>query len=726
MKRKKLAVLSRVIALALFFSNFGMEPVWFVNAATDPEAVSGVTLNENAVTLSIGETSTLIPTITPDNAANKNVTWNSDNPAIATVTDGLVTGASEGTATIMVTTEDGAKTALCIVTVTAHAPPASKTFDLIGITDFHGQLLNSSNTLHIGAALTKAVKDIKALNPERTLIIGGGDLYQGTPVSNVLHGVPVQQTFSNMGMEVTALGNHEFDWGLNVINNETMPGASYKIVCANLYNKTTGDRVYEPYKVFHKDGVRIAVIGAITEESPSIILPANVADFEFTDAAAEITTVAALIRANNEADIVLATIHEGGSQLPVIVSELKGVDAVFGGHSHTILNKLYPDSDGKEIPVVIANYSGKGYIDLKMTVAADNTVTFDNATSSYKSLTVTADTPLDPEIKAIVEEANADLAPIFNEVIGYDAAAYTKDQLDSPYGESQLGNWMADVVKNYADADVGMVNNGGIRLSPIPAGNITVGTIFNLMPFDNTVTTVNMTGAQLKYILEQAVQDNGKGIQISGVKFVYDSTKQSGQRVQSITRESDGTAVNDIDMLVVAAPDFVATGGDGFTGFLVPAIKASYVDSHYTVRDALIADVRATGRITVVMNNRVDNQMAAVNPVAMSIAEARTTSLKAVILTGTVSAVSGNNIFMQDDAAGICVYNSGGKVFSAKKGDKIKVTGNLSVYNGLLEVTPASAADVVLISSGNVVTPKVVTVGQISDALQGQLIQVKN
>ena len=254
--------------------------------------------------------------------------------------------------------------------------------------------------------------------------------------------------------------------------------------------------------------------------------------------------------------------------------------------------------------------------------------------------------------------------------------ALTKDQVDSPYGESQLGNWMADVVKNYpaSPAEVGMVNNGGIRLSPIPAGNITVGTIFNIMPFDNTICTTTMTGAQLKFIFEQAVQTDGKGIQISGVKFIYDSSKPSykpavvaadgtitspevlGQRVTSIIRESDGTVVKDTDILKVNAPDFVATGGDTFTGFLVPAIVASLVDSHYTVRDALNADVRAKGKMTVVMNNRIDNQMVVADPVAMTILEARTTEKTAVILTGTVSAVNGNNVFMQDKLQQEFVY----------------------------------------------------------------------
>ncbi len=625
----------------------------------------------------------------------------------------------------------------------------NKVFDIVEITDFHGQLLDSTNTKPVGAALAKVVKDVKAANPAGTLIIGGGDLYQGTPVSNVLRGVPVQQVLSNMGMEVTALGNHEFDWGLDVVNNTTMTGATYSIVCANMYNKGTSNRPYEPYKIITKDGVKIAVIGAILQEAPTIIMPALVAPFDFTDPATEINKVAKEIRDGNQADIVLADVHDGGASLNTMVNNLHGVDAVFGGHTHSIADVVNKDADGKDVPTLIANSTGKGYIDLKITVDADTkALTFSG--SNYKPLTTTVDSPTDAECKKIVDDASAALLPIFNEVIGNDATAFTKDQVDSPYGESQLGNWMADVVKNYtaSPAEVGMVNNGGIRLSPIAAGPITVGTIFNLMPFDNTVCTTTMTGAQLKFIFEQAVQTGGKGIQISGVKFTYDSSKPSynaavittdgtittpevlGQRVISITRESNGTVVNDTDTLKVNAPDFVATGGDSFTGFLVPSIVSSLVDSHVTVRDALNADVRAKDKITVVMNNRVDNQMVVADPVVMSIAEARTTTKTAVILTGTVSAVNGNNVFIQDDAAaptaGICVYNTGGTTFTAHKGDKITVTGNLSVYSGLLEVTPTSAAGVVTLSTGNVVTPKEFTVGAVTNALQGQLVKVKN
>ena len=613
----------------------------------------------------------------------------------------------------------------------------SKVYDLIGITDFHGQLLDSSNN-QVGAALAKAVKDIKSGNPERTLILGGGDLYQGTPISNVLNGVPVQQMFSNMGMEVTTIGNHEFDWGLDTINTKTMAGAKYDIVCSNFTSKKDGSLPYKPYKVMTKDGLKIAVVGAITKETPNIVLPANIKDYDITDAATAINKYAEQARAVEKADVVIASIHEGGNELPKIVTNLKGVDAVFGGHSHSTLDIVVKDSTGKAIPTVIANSTGKGYVDMKMTVNADKTISFSAPKDNYKALAVNASTPLDPEVKAIIDAANENVAPIFNAPIGKIDKDLSKDQMDQPYGESQLGNWMADVVKTKGEAEVGVVNNGGIRLSPIKAGTITKGTIFYLMPFDNTVCTVTMTGAELKTMLEQAVQDNGKGIQVSGIKFTYDpskpgyipATKTPGQRIGSIVREKDGSVIKDTDSIKVAAPDFLATGGDTFTVFVDNAdIKASFVDlaiakgQDYLVRNALMEDVTKKGTITVNLNNRIVNKSGTAGPITgteMSIYAARKAAVGTqVIVNGTVTMVNGTSKFIQDGTAGICIFGKN----DMNVGDQVKVSGPTSLFSGLLEIVPTSYK---IVATGNKISPVSLTIGKINGSYEGQTIQLKN
>lgn len=505
------------------------------------------------------------------------------------------------------------------------AAGTDKVFDLVEVTDFHGSLVSSDATpLPVAGVLAKNIKDLKATNPTRTLIIGGGDLYQGSPISNVLRGVPVQQALSNIGMEVTALGNHEFDWQLDTVVNTTMKDANYSIVAANLYNKnadgTKGTRKFEPYKIIVKDGVRIAFIGAITAEAKDIIMPAYTDNYIFTDAATEVNACAAEIKAAKTADVVVAIIHAGNiydssykdtgkGEIYDITNKLTNVDAVFGGHSHSIVTGVGANG----VPIYIANYNGKGYIDAKMTVKADGSVSFPApSAANYLAVDTTAAngyknaSPVqDPEVKAIVDAANTAVGPTFAEVIGNTATNLTRTQVGAPFGESILGNWSADVVRKSAGADIGIQNNGGLR-TDIKAGPITVGNIFYFMPFDNEINTVMVTKAQLKVILEQAVKDGGKGIQISGIKFTYDSTATSGARVLSITRE-DGTAITDTETLKIAGPDFVLTGGDGFAGFTDVNVSKTMVKTGVLVRNALLADVRANNGINYTLNTRINN-----------------------------------------------------------------------------------------------------------------------
>jgi 2',3'-cyclic-nucleotide 2'-phosphodiesterase/3'-nucleotidase len=493
------------------------------------------------------------------------------------------------------------------------ADAANKAFDLVEVTDFHGALEDSSTpAFPAGSVLAKNIKDIQSKNPDRTLIMGGGDLYQGTPLSNILFGVPVQKLMSYIGMEVTALGNHEFDWGLDKITGTTMKDSKYSIVCANLYNKNDGTRKFDPYKIITKDGVRIAVIGAITTETPSIVLPAYSANYDFKDPVSEINACAKEIKDNKKADVIVAVLHEGSNTDcktgPIfdIAEALTNVDAVFGGHSHTIVQT----TTSKGVPIEIGRAQSKGFIDLKMDVDASGKVYFENPTTAYTAIDTSdangykvANPAIDSGAAQIVADAKAQVGPTINEVIGNTKTDLTRTADAKPYGESYLGNWTSDIIRAKAEADVGFQNNGGIRID-IPTGDITVGQIYTLMPFDNEVVTVNMNKAQLTKVFEQAFGDGGKGIQVSGLKVSYDSSKPSGSRVTSLTRE-DGKAISDTETLKVATNDFVGTGGDGFAIFTDPAVKSSYNDSHILVRDALIDNVRTNKGIVATMNQRI-------------------------------------------------------------------------------------------------------------------------
>ena len=502
--------------------------------------------------------------------------------------------------------------------IKANAATSDKVFDILSITDFHGTLLDTSKN-QVGAVLSNRIKGVRASNPN-TIVIGGGDLYQGSAVSNMLKGVPVQKVLSNMGLDLTTLGNHEFDWGLDTILNTTMKGATYPIICSNFYNTTTNKRVFDPYKVITKDGVRIAFIGGITNETPSIVTPAYIKDYKFTDVATEVNAVAKEIKDNKLADVTIAVLHVGDNkdnatgELFDVTNKLSNVNAVFGGHSHS---KVFAKS-ANNIPIYIATSNGKGYVDAKMTVSSDlKTVTFkEPSASDYIALDndkgyKTPNPIVDPEAKAIIDAAQAEVAPVANEVIGQNSKEkLTRDTHivgSGKYGESYLGNWASDVIRNKISADVGMSNNGGLRVD-IPTGPITVDTMWQFMPFDNTICKVPMTVSQLKAILEQAVQDGGKGIQVSGIKFSYDPSAPSGSRIYNIVRE-DGSPLFNNQTITVAAPDFVATGGDGFTAFISAGGSNPACDTHIVVRDALIENIKANKEkdpsIITTMNGRL-------------------------------------------------------------------------------------------------------------------------
>lgn len=495
-----------------------------------------------------------------------------------------------------------------------------KTFDFVEVTDFHGYLqsdgkLSDGTAIkqQIGGVLAKQIKDIKAANPN-TVILSGGDMFQGTPMSNVLKGQPVIDMMKNIDFDAMALGNHEYDWGIDSVidtQNATLKNSTIPVLAANVYDKTTGKPVSyaKPYVIIKRDGVKIGIIGIVdNKEFPDIIMPAYIQNADFKDPVPVVNQLATDLRGQG-AQIVIVLAHMGANQDKItdaitgnlidFAKQVKGVDAIFGGHTHTIITTKV-----NGIPVGVAGSYGNGFIDLKITLNADGTVTagdmkYNNDIPLYQM----ANPVVDAEVQAIVDKANKDVGPIFNEVIGQAAIDLTRAQSAQPYGDSILGNWAAEVTKDAVGSDFGFANNGGLRID-IPKGNITVGTIYQLMPFDNTIVTIKMTGAQIKTVLEQAVQDGGKGIQVAGLSFKYDPSMPSMQRVFDM-KKSDGSPIDMNTSYLVATNNFMGTGGDGFKGFTDPDVAKSYIDTYKLVRDAFIDAVKNQKTVTAKIDNRI-------------------------------------------------------------------------------------------------------------------------
>jgi 2',3'-cyclic-nucleotide 2'-phosphodiesterase/3'-nucleotidase/5'-nucleotidase len=490
------------------------------------------------------------------------------------------------------------------------AAAGEKVFDIIEITDFHGMLEDTKGN-PVAAVMARNIKEIVDSNPERTIIVSGGDNYQGTVLSNMLKGEPVMHFFNNIGVAVSALGNHEFDWGLDTV---TAPGiANYPVICSNLFYKDTSKHVFEPYAIFEKGGVKIAFVGAVTEELPIIVLPGYIKDYNVGDIVDNVRQAARDAREKG-AQIVIALIHAGdnydsrtGPVFDVANQAGDVIDAVLGGHTHTLVNTTAANGTS----VAIAGSYGRGFIDMKITRDEDGTLDFNTQyiacdTDStvfpygYKALSPV----VDQSVSDIVNTAKIQVGSVASQELGETDTGLTITQAEFPWGESPAGNWVCDVVKVKAGADFAFINNGSLRID-IPQGAITLGTLYAFTPFDNTIMTGDMTGPQVKTLLEQAVGGGGKGIQVSGLTFTYDPNEPGGSRIVGINL-TDGTPVDMTDTskrYKVATNDFLATGGDGFTAFK----EAAFFNTNILVRDALAENIQNTGRITARLEGRVKN-----------------------------------------------------------------------------------------------------------------------
>ncbi len=460
-----------------------------------------------------------------------------------------------------------------------------KPVTLLTVNDFHGSLRESGKNIGI-AKLASYLKTQKAANPDRTLILSAGDNYQGSAESNLLYGKPVNDAMNMIGFDASAVGNHEFDWGADKLL-DWIKTAKFPFLAANIYDKAAGKPVdwAQPYTIIEKDGIKIGIIGITTPETAYKTKPDIVAPYEFKDPAEVVNEYAKVLK-DKGADIVVVLAHAGGEQdkdgnITGEGADMAGkvnVDAIIMGHTHMpVSGKI------NNIPVVEAYYNGRSvgeitlyyYQPLKKVVASTAKVNGD-----LYNQTITPD----KDVEAMLNGYLDDVTPMLSEVIGK-----TEEDLEHDKGHmSLLGEWTADIMKDASGAQIAFQNGGGVRTS-IPAGDITVGKMYEVMPFDNTLYTFDMTGEQIKEVLENGIMNTDIGwVQMAGLTVKYDSTKSAGERVLEMTL-TDGTPVEMDKTYKVVTNDFMATGGDNYTAFT----KAQNgKDTGIPVREAMIQAVR--------------------------------------------------------------------------------------------------------------------------------------
>jgi len=457
-----------------------------------------------------------------------------------------------------------ASVAACVATLglvaPSHADRPRRPITLLAITDFHGALSSGGQDRVTqrpwgGAiALGNAVRRARAAAPDRCFLFDAGDEMQGTPASNFDCGRPAVAILNRLGTDAAALGNHEFDWGVDTLAVRRSE-MRYTLLAANVFERVSGKRPawVQPWTIVQRDGVRLGVIGFATPETPTTTLPQNVAHLRFDPPEKLLPGLVRRVRRAG-AQVVVVVGHIPGYQrqdgvIEGAVADLAraapGVDAVIGGHSHTF---VAGQVDG--VPVVIAASSGRalGRIQLAWDGHRVRGAEVVLQTLWADSIVVM---PGDP-IAAFVDSIERAVAPRVSRVVGRAAR---------PLGTEDLANYTTDAMRAASGADIAMTNPGGIRRD-LPAGPITVGHVFEVLPFENVLVTMRLRGSELKRILGSKPDK----VRLGGARG-HATAARDAAAVQ--LEHADGTPLRDDSTYVFVTNNFIFGGGDGFTGFEV-------------------------------------------------------------------------------------------------------------------------------------------------------------
>jgi len=494
---------------------------------------------------------------------------------------------------------------------------------LLGINDFHGRLsVNAVGSRPAGGAavLASYLRAASASAKDGAFIVHAGDhvgasppnsaLLQDEPAIMVLnqlaneHCAPAsqfrqlpyaQQAYAQVQCNVIGtFGNHEFDEGITEAlrliyggNHAKGPfleqnwsGAHFPYINSNVISKTTGKTVLPPYTVKEVGGVRIGFIGAVLRETPTIVTPTGVAGLHFQDEADAINAAAVQLKSQGVKTIVV-TIHQGTRQSPTYegpthptLSNLSGaivdiirrldteIDVVISGHSHSFTNALVANQKDQPLLVTQAFSASTAYGDIDLTISRESG---DVVEKSAAIVTTWADQGpgLSPDVKVAQLVASADerVAPLVNRLVGTVTTALTR--AESRAGESALGNLIADAQRVTTGADFAFMNPGGIR-ADLNTGEVTWGELFTIQPFGNDLVSMDLTGAQIKTLLEQQwTATSSRILKSSGLTYSWDSTRPVGDRVTQIIG-ANGVPLDPATIYRVTVNSFIAAGGDGF------------------------------------------------------------------------------------------------------------------------------------------------------------------
>lgn len=438
------------------------------------------------------------------------------------------------------------------------------------------------------AVLAGCVRAIRAEDQKSgvpTLLLDAGDIFLGTPEGNVSRGQAMTEIMNAVGYDAMAVGNHEFDLGLDALE-KLAASARFPFLGANVVSSATGRQpaFLKPYLIKECGALRVGIIGVITEETPVIVMPGRTERIIFKDPREIIRSCMAELKGKGVNFIILLS-HRGFNEDRKLASEIGGIGVVIGGHSHDAVRR--PERI-RSTGALLCQAGASGQYLGRLTAEVDPG---NGRVGRYRYELIPLKEggyPPDPQVKSIVDRWRAKAGEKFDEAVGKSLSNFTS----SDTGESALGDLIADSMCAATGVDIAFLNSFGIR-TPLLKGPVSVRDIYTMMPFDNTLYTMRLTGAQIRAILEQGLSLRLGIVQIAGLRVEYYPRAPADSRVVRI--QCGGKELGERTEYTVVTNSYLAMGGDSYTTFLqgTNVSNTGIID-----RDALVDYIRAHSPIS--------------------------------------------------------------------------------------------------------------------------------
>lgn len=504
---------------------------------------------------------------------------------------------------------------------------------VLQFSDFHGAL--ESSATNIGAAtLVSAFERDRAAVPN-TITVSAGDNFGGSPaISAQFEELPSVQVLNAMGLDVSTTGNHEHDRPLSHLRS-MVQASDFAWVVSNystLAPLRTGKEKVDEFTIVDADGVQVGIVGMNTEDTAEVTAPGNLNFGASGTKAIEISPktseVNKRVKAARKAgaDVVIALLHQGwqtnAGEQPVgrlidVTRALRGVDLSYGGHTHQTFASIV-----NNVPVAQTLNAGQEYT--RSQVCVDKrTGTVVGVASEHVTKQMVALLEPDARTQALVDRYADELSARLDRVIGVVDGVFPRGGVPpvERSGESALGSYYADALREKYQTDIAFISGGGLR-DTFPAGgytpkdpslrrpgpgstgpyDVTLGDVVAVLPFNNYTATSTITGADLWAALENGVSgypSDGRFPQISGFRFTFDPSRPVGQRIVSVTLDDGRSVPRDGTVYTVSTIDFLVNGGDDYRGYFSPAtavMRDVYTD---VLTEKVIADTAKFGRVPV-------------------------------------------------------------------------------------------------------------------------------